>query len=66
MDYISEVKEITPTADNNWSLSPIKGDTNITFVSSPNGQKYVTEDGKITYLNKVDAKGFGIYKIDLN
>jgi 2',3'-cyclic-nucleotide 2'-phosphodiesterase len=66
MDYISEVKEITPTADNNWSLAPIEGDTNITFVSSPNGQKYVKEDGKITYLNKVDATGFGIYKIDLN
>jgi 2',3'-cyclic-nucleotide 2'-phosphodiesterase len=66
MDYISEVKEITPTADNNWSIAPIGGNTNVTFVSSPNGQKYLTEGGKISYLNKLDPKGFGIYKIDLN
>jgi 2',3'-cyclic-nucleotide 2'-phosphodiesterase len=66
MDYISEVKEITPTADNNWSIAPIGGNTNVTFFSSPNGQKYLTEGGKISYLNKLDPKGFGIFKIDLN
>lgn len=66
MDYITEMKEITPTADNNWSLAPISGDVNVTFTSSPNGQKYTSEESKIKYLNRTDEKGFGFYRIDLN
>lgn len=65
MDYITEVKEITPTADNNWSIAPVSGTPNVTFTSSPNGEKYASADGKITYLNRLDAKGFGFYNIDL-
>lgn len=65
MDYITEVKEITPTADNNWSFAPVSGTPNVTFTSSPNGEKYASADGKITYLNRLDAKGFGFYNIDL-
>ncbi|KZE66140.1 2',3'-cyclic-nucleotide 2'-phosphodiesterase [Fictibacillus phosphorivorans] len=65
MDYITEMKEITPTADNNWSIAPINGDVNVTFTSSPNGQKYTSAESKIKYLNKTDANGFGIYSIDL-
>ncbi|WP_370568939.1 bifunctional 2',3'-cyclic-nucleotide 2'-phosphodiesterase/3'-nucleotidase [Fictibacillus sp. 23RED33] len=65
MDYITEMKEITPTADNNWSIAPIGGNANVTFLSSPNGQKYTSETGKIQYTNKTDANGFGIYSIDL-
>lgn len=66
MDYITEMKEITPTADNNWSIAPISGDVNVTFPSSPNGQKYTSAESKIKYLNRTDERGFGIYNIDLN
>lgn len=65
MDYITEMKVITPTADNNWSIAPVSGTPNVTFTSSPNGEKYASPDGKITYLNRLDAKGFGFYNIDL-
>ncbi len=65
MDYITEKKEITPTADSNWSIAPIQGDTDVTFTSSPNGAKYLTPDSKISYTGKTDDKGFGIYKYDL-
>ncbi|MDN4526061.1 bifunctional 2',3'-cyclic-nucleotide 2'-phosphodiesterase/3'-nucleotidase [Fictibacillus fluitans] len=65
MDYITEQKEITPTADNNWSIAPIQGDANVTFTSSPNGAKYLTPESKISYTGKTDDKGFGIYKYDL-
>ena len=49
MDYISEVKEITPTADQNWSIAPISGNVNVTFTTSPNAEQYITEESPFTY-----------------
>ncbi|PLT34058.1 bifunctional 2',3'-cyclic-nucleotide 2'-phosphodiesterase/3'-nucleotidase [Bacillus sp. V5-8f] len=66
MDYITEKKEINPTADNNWSIAPIDGDVNVTFTSSPKGNEYVPAGSKISYTGKIDEKGFGIYQFDLN
>ncbi|MGX9134382.1 bifunctional 2',3'-cyclic-nucleotide 2'-phosphodiesterase/3'-nucleotidase [Rummeliibacillus sp. JY-2-4R] len=66
MDYIAQQKEITPTADQNWSIAPIPGNTNVTFTTSPKAQDYISEDNPISYTGKTDAKGFGIFKINLN
>ncbi len=66
MDYIAQQKEITPTADQNWSIAPIPGNTNVTFTTSPKAEQYISEDGPISYTGKTDAKGFGIFKINLN
>ncbi|WP_066321193.1 bifunctional 2',3'-cyclic-nucleotide 2'-phosphodiesterase/3'-nucleotidase [Bacillus sp. FJAT-29814] len=63
MDYITEMKEITPTADNNWSIAPIPGNVNVTFTSSPAAEKYA--GGNISYTGKTDAGGFGIFKLDI-
>ncbi len=65
MDYISEVKEVTPTADNNWSIAPISGDVNVTFKTSPKAEQY-TEGSPFSYSGKTDANGFGIFSFDLN
>ncbi|WP_108722164.1 bifunctional 2',3'-cyclic-nucleotide 2'-phosphodiesterase/3'-nucleotidase [Gorillibacterium timonense] len=66
MDYISTHKEINPTADNNWSIAPIKGSNlNVTFTSAPAAEKYAKETDNIKYTGKTDDKGFGIYTIDL-
>ncbi|MFC4800197.1 bifunctional 2',3'-cyclic-nucleotide 2'-phosphodiesterase/3'-nucleotidase [Neobacillus sp. GCM10023253] len=65
MDYISEKQEITPTADNNWSIAPIPGNVNVTFTSSPVAEKYTTGGGNITYTGKTDPAGFGIFKLDI-
>ncbi|WP_242611954.1 bifunctional 2',3'-cyclic-nucleotide 2'-phosphodiesterase/3'-nucleotidase [Fictibacillus sp. BK138] len=66
MDYISEVKEINPTADANWSIAPITGDSvNVTFTSSPNAEAYLTPESNIKFTGKKDAKDFGIFSIDL-
>lgn len=65
MDYISEQKEIVPTADNNWSIAKIEGTPNVTFTSSPKGANYLTEDSPYHYTGKTDDKGFGIFTIDL-
>lgn len=64
MDYISEMKEITPTADQNWSIAPISEDVNVTFTSSPKAEQYA--GGDITYTGNTDLKGFGIFNLDLN
>lgn len=66
MDYISEQKEIVPTADNNWSLAKIAGKPNVTFTSSPAGANYLEENSPYSYTGKTDAKGFGIFTIDLS
>jgi len=65
MDYIREMKEITPTADQNWSIAPIDGDVNVTFTSSPVAEKYLKEGSNISYTGKTDKDGFGIFKLDL-
>ncbi|WP_238535163.1 bifunctional 2',3'-cyclic-nucleotide 2'-phosphodiesterase/3'-nucleotidase [Fictibacillus macauensis] len=65
MDYITEKKEITPTADNNWSIAPIVGDAQVTFTSSPAAKDYLGSDSKITDTGKTDEKGFEVYNYDL-
>ncbi|WP_226669743.1 bifunctional 2',3'-cyclic-nucleotide 2'-phosphodiesterase/3'-nucleotidase [Metabacillus litoralis] len=66
MDYISEEKEITPTADKNWSIAPISSDVNVTFKTSPNANQYISEGSPFSYTGQKDDKGFGIFHIDLN
>lgn len=66
MDYISEEKEITPTADNNWSIAPISADVNVTFTTSPKAVEYIGEGSPFSYTGQTDANGFGIFNIDLN
>lgn len=66
MDYISEVKEVTPTADGNWSIAPISGDVNVTFTTSPKAEQYITEGSPFSYTGETDANGFGIFTINLN
>ena len=66
MDYISELKEVTPTADNNWSIAPISGDVNVTFKTSPKAEQYITDGSPFSYTEKTDADGFGIFTFNLN
>ncbi|MDR0137780.1 bifunctional 2',3'-cyclic-nucleotide 2'-phosphodiesterase/3'-nucleotidase [Metabacillus idriensis] len=65
MDYISEMKEITPTADNNWSIAPIEGNVNVTFTSSPLAEGYIKAGSNISFTNQTDSQGFGIFKLEL-
>lgn len=66
MDYISEMKVITPTADNNWSIAPIVGDVNVTFTTSPKAESYIKEGSNISYTGETDSAGFGIFNLDLS
>ncbi|MET3575078.1 bifunctional 2',3'-cyclic-nucleotide 2'-phosphodiesterase/3'-nucleotidase [Bhargavaea ullalensis] len=66
MDYIKDQGEINPSADSNWSIAPLEGNPNVTFISSPVAEKFAKESGNITYTGEKDKDGFGIFKIDLS
>lgn len=66
MDYITEIGEVNPTIDNNWSIAPINENVKITFTSSPKAEQYAKLTDNITFTGKTDDKGFGIFTLDLS
>ncbi|MDZ5608850.1 bifunctional 2',3'-cyclic-nucleotide 2'-phosphodiesterase/3'-nucleotidase [Bacillus pseudomycoides] len=63
--YMQETPVINPTADQNWAFKPIAAEKlNTTFDSSPNAQKYITKDGKISYVGPSENE-FAKYEIVL-
>lgn len=66
MDYMMEQGQINPCADHNWSLAPIPGNqATITFTTSPEAVKYVEAFPHIQFTGRLDAKGFGIFTLQL-
>jgi 2',3'-cyclic-nucleotide 2'-phosphodiesterase / 3'-nucleotidase len=64
IDYIAQNKTINPSADNNWSIAPVKGNPNVTFETSPKAQHYVKNSKTISYVSP-SANGFAKFSIDL-
>nr|WP_264158321.1 MULTISPECIES: bifunctional 2',3'-cyclic-nucleotide 2'-phosphodiesterase/3'-nucleotidase [unclassified Bacillus (in: firmicutes)] len=63
--YMQETPVIDPAADKNWTFKPIVADKlNTTFDSSPNAQKYIKKDGKISYVGPSENQ-FAKYAIDI-
>ncbi|PFQ43434.1 bifunctional 2',3'-cyclic-nucleotide 2'-phosphodiesterase/3'-nucleotidase [Bacillus cereus] len=63
--YMQETPVINPTADQNWAFKPIVADKlTTTFDSSPNAQKYIKKDGKISYVGPSENE-FAKYAIDI-
>ncbi|PFN29520.1 bifunctional 2',3'-cyclic-nucleotide 2'-phosphodiesterase/3'-nucleotidase [Bacillus cereus] len=63
--YMQETPVINPAADQNWAFKPIVADKlNTTFDSSQNAQKYIKEDGKISYVGPSENE-FAKYAIDI-
>ncbi|MGG0721330.1 bifunctional 2',3'-cyclic-nucleotide 2'-phosphodiesterase/3'-nucleotidase [Bacillus mycoides] len=63
--YMQETPVINPAADQNWAFKPIIADKlNTTFDSSPNAQKYIKKDGKISYVGPSENE-FAKYAIDI-
>jgi 2',3'-cyclic-nucleotide 2'-phosphodiesterase/3'-nucleotidase len=65
VNYIFGQKTINPTSDGNWSLSPIGGVAEVTFLSSPKARDAIQADSRISYLGD-GGNGFGKYRIDLS
>nr|WP_255437453.1 bifunctional 2',3'-cyclic-nucleotide 2'-phosphodiesterase/3'-nucleotidase [Thalassobacillus sp. CUG 92003] len=64
VNYIRDNATINPKADGNWSFAPIDGDPQLTFRSSPEGQKYADNEEEISFVEKRDD-GYATYAIDL-
>ncbi|WP_426950434.1 bifunctional 2',3'-cyclic-nucleotide 2'-phosphodiesterase/3'-nucleotidase [Bacillus mycoides] len=63
--YMQETPVIDPAADQNWTFKPIVVDKlNTTFDSSPNAQKHIKKDGKISYVGPSENE-FAKYAIDI-
>ncbi|PFV85821.1 bifunctional 2',3'-cyclic-nucleotide 2'-phosphodiesterase/3'-nucleotidase [Bacillus sp. AFS059628] len=63
--YMQETPVINPAADKNWLFKPIVADKlHTTFDSSPNAQKYIKKDGKISYVGPSENE-FAKYAIDI-
>jgi len=63
--YMQETPIIDPAADKNWTFKPIVADKlHTTFDSSPNAQKYIKKDGKISYVGPSENE-FAKYAIDI-
>ncbi|MEY8347668.1 bifunctional 2',3'-cyclic-nucleotide 2'-phosphodiesterase/3'-nucleotidase [Bacillus cereus] len=63
--YMKETPVINPAADQNWAFKPIVAEKlNTTFDSSPNAQKYIAKDAKISYVGPSENE-FAKYAIDL-
>ncbi|WP_161520078.1 MULTISPECIES: bifunctional 2',3'-cyclic-nucleotide 2'-phosphodiesterase/3'-nucleotidase [Bacillus] len=63
--YMQKIKDIDSAADQNWTFKPIVADKlNTTFDSSPNAQKYIKKDGKISYVGQSENE-FAKYAIDI-
>ncbi|HDR3342561.1 TPA: bifunctional 2',3'-cyclic-nucleotide 2'-phosphodiesterase/3'-nucleotidase [Bacillus cereus] len=63
--YMQKIKDIDPATDQNWTFKPIVADKlNTTFDSSPNAQKYIKKDGKISYVGPSENE-FAKYAIDI-
>nr|WP_279664545.1 bifunctional 2',3'-cyclic-nucleotide 2'-phosphodiesterase/3'-nucleotidase [Ectobacillus ponti] len=65
VEYIRNVGTVNPSADGNWSFKPIDSKTlNVTFESSPNAQKYLTDESDIKYVGASDVNtGFARYSL---
>ncbi|MGY4689129.1 bifunctional 2',3'-cyclic-nucleotide 2'-phosphodiesterase/3'-nucleotidase [Salibacterium sp. K-3] len=64
IDYIKEQGTINPSADNNWSFSPVEGEASVVFESSPEGRQYVDTMENISYEEELNS-GFAEYSIEL-
>lgn len=64
VNYIIDNGTVNPTADNNWSFAPIKGDVNLVFTSSPEAKPFAEKADDISFVEVLDT-GFAKYSIDL-
>ncbi|MEH6403800.1 MAG: 5'-nucleotidase C-terminal domain-containing protein, partial [Sneathiella sp.] len=61
-NYILTLKNINPSADDNWSFKPINDQVNVTFTTSPKAENLKGVTLPITKVGTTD-EGFTRYKL---
>ncbi|WP_412103626.1 bifunctional 2',3'-cyclic-nucleotide 2'-phosphodiesterase/3'-nucleotidase [Rossellomorea aquimaris] len=62
INYIMEKGSINPEADGNWNFTPIHGNVNVVFETSPKAQEYIKDARTYKYIETLDS-GFAKYSI---
>ncbi|GIO33935.1 MULTISPECIES: bifunctional 2',3'-cyclic-nucleotide 2'-phosphodiesterase/3'-nucleotidase [Paenibacillus] len=65
IDYIAEQGLLKARPEENWSFTRVAKPVNVTFTASPEAAKYTGDVPGISYTGRTDARGYGIYRIDL-
>jgi len=65
IDYILANKEINPSADNNWTIAPVKGNVNVTFITSPDAKSFAEKLSNMKYIT-TQENGFAKFSINLS
>ncbi|MGE6631720.1 multifunctional 2',3'-cyclic-nucleotide 2'-phosphodiesterase/3'-nucleotidase/5'-nucleotidase [Bacillus sp. NPDC077027] len=65
MDYIIDQKTINPAADQNWSISPVKGAT-LTFESSVLAKPFAEKSSEVKFVRNADTDGLGVYQLSFD
>lgn len=63
IDYIREHGTINPSADQNWSLAPIEGKVNVTFLTSPEAERFAAAYDYLTLIGTDKESGFAKYRL---
>ncbi len=64
IDYIQEQQTIDPSADENWTFSPVAKEVKVVFESSLNAQNTISPKSGINFIGKT-ANGSGKYSLKL-
>ncbi len=64
MDYITEVGEVTPSNDDNWTIKAVDTDANVVFNSHVDAVNYIEDAPKASYL-RTNENGMGVYSYNL-
>jgi 2',3'-cyclic-nucleotide 2'-phosphodiesterase / 3'-nucleotidase len=63
--FFQQTGTLDPKADNNWSLKPVAGATNVTFLSHPKAKDRVSEIKGLRYDDEA-ADGFASFSLNLD
>lgn len=66
IDYIREHGTINPSADQNWSLAPIDGDVNVTFLTSPDAERFAAAYDYMALIGVDKETGFAKYGLKMD
>ncbi|PZE21559.1 bifunctional 2',3'-cyclic-nucleotide 2'-phosphodiesterase/3'-nucleotidase [Paenibacillus xerothermodurans] len=66
VDFIKSQGTINPTADRNWTFTPIDASVNVTFTASAEGKNLIGANSMLQYVSETSSPGTAKYAIKLS